>query len=115
MDVGNPEQKTITIFIKTPNQAHEDQTVEGVSLNWTVKDLKAHLSTVYPSRPVSDGADMLAVLAEVVGSCDIPGMSWYEPAAAQQLSAISVHHSSTPWIEVMLCQIGIDLVTWKQT
>lgn len=71
MDVGNPEQKTITIFIKTPNQAHEDQTVEGVSLNWTVKDLKAHLSTVYPSRPVSfDGADMLAVLAEVVSSCD---------------------------------------------
>lgn len=58
MDVGNPEHETtITIFIKTPNQAHEDQTVEGVCVNWTVRDLKAHLSTVYPSRPVSlDGA-----------------------------------------------------------
>lgn len=76
MDVGNPEQKTLTIFIKTPSQAHEDLTVEGVSLNWTVKDLKAHLSTVYPSRPVSfDGADMLTVLAEVVSSCDRQGGS----------------------------------------
>ncbi|XP_076589999.1 homocysteine-responsive endoplasmic reticulum-resident ubiquitin-like domain member 1 protein [Chaetodon auriga] len=55
MDVGHSEQKTITLFIKSPNQAHEDQTVEGVYLNWTVKDLKTHLSTVYPTRPaVSD-------------------------------------------------------------
>ncbi|KAG8012918.1 Homocysteine-responsive endoplasmic reticulum-resident ubiquitin-like domain member 1 protein [Nibea albiflora] len=55
MDAGESEQKTITLFIKTPNQAHEDQTVEGVRLSWTVKDLKTHLSTVYPSRPaVSD-------------------------------------------------------------
>lgn len=51
MDVGNPEETTISISIKTPNQAHEDQTIEGVSLNWTVKDLKRHLSTVFPSRP----------------------------------------------------------------
>lgn len=61
MDVGNPEEKTITIFIKTPNQTHEDQTIEGVSLSWTVKDLKTHLSTVFPSGPVSlDGPDLLA-------------------------------------------------------
>ncbi|XP_035520503.1 homocysteine-responsive endoplasmic reticulum-resident ubiquitin-like domain member 1 protein [Morone saxatilis] len=55
MDEGVSEQKTISLFIKTPNQTHEDQTVEGVCLNWTVKDLKTHLSTVYPTRPaVSD-------------------------------------------------------------
>nr|XP_046249513.1 homocysteine-responsive endoplasmic reticulum-resident ubiquitin-like domain member 1 protein [Scatophagus argus] len=55
MDVGDTEQKTITLFIKTPNQAHENQTVEGVCLSWTVKDLKTHLSSVYPTRPaVSD-------------------------------------------------------------
>lgn len=55
MDAGVSEQKTVTIVIKSPNLAHEDQTVESVHLNWTVKDLKTHLSTVYPTRPaVSD-------------------------------------------------------------
>lgn len=53
MDVGDSEQKMITIFIKAPNQACEDQAVEDVCLNWTVKDLKTHLATVYPTRPVS--------------------------------------------------------------
>ncbi|KAM7002941.1 homocysteine-responsive endoplasmic reticulum-resident ubiquitin-like domain member 1 protein [Tautogolabrus adspersus] len=50
MDVRDSQQ-TITIFIKTPNQAQEDQTIEGVCLNWTVRDLKTHLSTVYPTKP----------------------------------------------------------------
>ncbi|KAM9351898.1 homocysteine-responsive endoplasmic reticulum-resident ubiquitin-like domain member 1 protein [Symphorus nematophorus] len=55
MDVEDSEQRTISLHIKTPNQVHGDQTVEGIRLNWTVKDLKTHLSTVYPSRPaVSD-------------------------------------------------------------
>ncbi len=53
MDVEESERKMITLFIKTPNQAHDNQTVEGVSLNWTVKELKMHLSAVYPTRPVS--------------------------------------------------------------
>lgn len=75
MDVGNLEEKTITIFIKTPNQAHEDQTIHGVSLNWTVKDLKRHLSTVFPGRPVSFyGAGLLAALAEVASSCSL--LAW---------------------------------------
>lgn len=47
------EQKTITLLIKTPNQAQEDQAVEGVCPNWTVKDLKRHLSIVYTTKPVS--------------------------------------------------------------
>ncbi|KAM7414022.1 hypothetical protein PAMA_019038 [Pampus argenteus] len=55
MDVGDSQQKTLTLLIKTPNQAQEDQAVDGVCLNWTVKDLKTHLSAVYPTRPaVSD-------------------------------------------------------------
>lgn len=55
MDAGNSEQKTITLIIKTPNQAQEDRTIEGVSLQWTIKELKAHLSAVYPTKPaVSD-------------------------------------------------------------
>ncbi|XP_077452331.1 homocysteine-responsive endoplasmic reticulum-resident ubiquitin-like domain member 1 protein [Stigmatopora argus] len=55
MDVEDSQQKTITILIKTPSQAVEDQKVEGVHLNWTVKDLKKHLSAVYPTKlPESD-------------------------------------------------------------
>lgn len=78
MDVGNPEETTISISIKTPNQAHEDQTIEGVSLNWTVKDLKRHLSTVFPSRPVSlDGAGLLASLAEVASSYSFSEAVWW--------------------------------------
>ncbi|XP_040894921.1 homocysteine-responsive endoplasmic reticulum-resident ubiquitin-like domain member 1 protein [Toxotes jaculatrix] len=55
MDVGDSQQKMITLLIKTPSQNQGDQIVEGVHLNWTVKDLKTHLSTVYPTNPaVSD-------------------------------------------------------------
>ncbi|KAM6926143.1 homocysteine-responsive endoplasmic reticulum-resident ubiquitin-like domain member 1 protein [Lycodopsis pacificus] len=55
MDVGDSQQKTITLLIKTPNQANEDETVEGVCLNWTINDLKIHLSTFYTTKPaVSD-------------------------------------------------------------
>ncbi|CAJ1057599.1 homocysteine-responsive endoplasmic reticulum-resident ubiquitin-like domain member 1 protein [Xyrichtys novacula] len=55
MDGSDSQQRTVTVLIKTPSQAQEDQTVEGVCLNWTVRDLKTHLSTVYPTKPaVSD-------------------------------------------------------------
>ncbi|KAL6107379.1 herpud1 [Pungitius sinensis] len=55
MDVGDSQQKTIALLIKTPNQAREDQSVEGVDLNWTIHDLKRHLSSVYSTQPaVSD-------------------------------------------------------------
>ncbi|XP_072242726.1 homocysteine-responsive endoplasmic reticulum-resident ubiquitin-like domain member 1 protein [Leuresthes tenuis] len=55
MDVGDSQQETISLVIKTPNQAQEDRTIEGVNLTWTVKDLKTHLSSVYPNKPaVSD-------------------------------------------------------------
>ncbi|XP_034542460.1 homocysteine-responsive endoplasmic reticulum-resident ubiquitin-like domain member 1 protein [Notolabrus celidotus] len=51
MDVRDSQQKTITVIVKTPNQAQEDQTVEDVYLKWTVRDLKTHLTTVYPTNP----------------------------------------------------------------
>lgn len=54
MDTDDSGETTITLIVKTPNQAFQDQTVEGVLLSWTVKDLKMHLSAVYPSRPVSE-------------------------------------------------------------
>uniref|UniRef100_A0A3B3W2R6 Homocysteine-inducible, endoplasmic reticulum stress-inducible, ubiquitin-like domain member 1 n=1 Tax=Poecilia latipinna TaxID=48699 RepID=A0A3B3W2R6_9TELE len=49
------QQKTTSLLVKTPNQAQEDQIIDGVDMKWTVKDLKAHLSRVYPSKPaISD-------------------------------------------------------------
>ncbi|XP_059916979.1 homocysteine-responsive endoplasmic reticulum-resident ubiquitin-like domain member 1 protein [Gadus macrocephalus] len=51
MDRGGIQQRAITLVIKTPSQAYGDQTIEGVHLDWTVNDLKVHLSTVYPDKP----------------------------------------------------------------
>lgn len=51
MDHPGFQQNTIKLVIKAPNQAHGDQTVEGVELSWTVKDLKTHISNVYPDNP----------------------------------------------------------------
>ncbi|MGH0132390.1 UNVERIFIED_CONTAM: hypothetical protein FKN15_049216 [Acipenser sinensis] len=45
------EQQALTLTIKTPNQAFADQTVPGVVLTWTVKELKTHLTRIYPSHP----------------------------------------------------------------
>lgn len=41
----------ISIVVKTPNHRQEDQIISGVDINWTVQDLKTHLSTVYPTKP----------------------------------------------------------------
>ncbi|XP_056117130.1 homocysteine-responsive endoplasmic reticulum-resident ubiquitin-like domain member 1 protein [Rhinichthys klamathensis goyatoka] len=45
------DKETISLVIKTPNQFHGDQLIEGVRVDWTVKDLKCHLSEVYPNNP----------------------------------------------------------------
>uniref|UniRef100_A0A8C2B5I8 Homocysteine-inducible, endoplasmic reticulum stress-inducible, ubiquitin-like domain member 1 n=1 Tax=Cyprinus carpio TaxID=7962 RepID=A0A8C2B5I8_CYPCA len=45
------DKATISLVIKTPNQFHGDQLIEGVRVDWTVKDLKCHLSKVYPTNP----------------------------------------------------------------
>ncbi|XP_068178908.1 homocysteine-responsive endoplasmic reticulum-resident ubiquitin-like domain member 2 protein isoform X2 [Antennarius striatus] len=42
----------VTLVIKAPNQKYEDQTI-SCFLNWTVERLKAHISNVYPSKPLS--------------------------------------------------------------
>lgn len=42
----------VRLVVKAPNQQIEDQIME-VDLNWTVLDLKRHLSNSYPSKPVS--------------------------------------------------------------
>lgn len=40
----------VTLVVKAPNQKIGDLTVE-CALDWTVKQLKQHLSSVYPSKP----------------------------------------------------------------
>lgn len=51
MDGTLSEKESISLVIKTPNQAHGDQLIQDVNVNWTVKDLKTHLANVYPSKP----------------------------------------------------------------
>ncbi|XP_072292127.1 homocysteine-responsive endoplasmic reticulum-resident ubiquitin-like domain member 1 protein [Eucyclogobius newberryi] len=51
MEARGSPTKTISIVVKTPNQHQEDQTINGVNANWTVKDLKLHLSAVYATNP----------------------------------------------------------------
>ncbi|KAK7892032.1 hypothetical protein WMY93_023995 [Mugilogobius chulae] len=51
MEARGSPQKTISIVVKTPNQHQEDQTINDVNINWTIKDFKLHLSIVYPTKP----------------------------------------------------------------
>ena len=45
-------QMPVTLVVKAPNQKIQDLTIE-CGLEWTIRKLKEHLSTVYPSKPVS--------------------------------------------------------------
>ncbi|TRY66619.1 hypothetical protein DNTS_034056 [Danionella cerebrum] len=45
------DKETISLVVKTPNQFHGDQLIEGVLVDWTVMDLKSHLFKVYPTNP----------------------------------------------------------------
>lgn len=44
---------TVSLTIKAANQNFEDFVVSSCSLDWTIKDLKEHLSANYPRRPNS--------------------------------------------------------------
>lgn len=51
----------VTLVIRAPNQKYDDQTINCYQ-NWTVEKLKAHLSDVYPSKPVSIVAALSSTL-----------------------------------------------------
>lgn len=54
MDVtGTGVDLPVTLVIKAPSQRQDDQVVDCV-LSWTVRKLKEHLETVYPSKPKSN-------------------------------------------------------------
>ena len=52
MDPGVMVDLPVVLVIKAPNQKYTDQRIHCFQ-NWTVERLKAHLSDVYPSKPVS--------------------------------------------------------------
>ena len=41
----------VTLVVKTPNQKIQDLHI-ACALEWTVKQLKGHISSVYPTKPV---------------------------------------------------------------
>lgn len=45
-------ENNLCIVIKAPNQKYDDLKVK-CEPTWTILDLKKHLSTEYPSKPVS--------------------------------------------------------------
>lgn len=49
-----PQPEQVTLLVKSPNQRHRDLELSG-DRSWSVSHLKAHLSRVYPERPVSGG------------------------------------------------------------
>lgn len=42
----------VTLVVKTPNQKVDDLRID-CALEWSVEQLKRHLSRVYPTKPVS--------------------------------------------------------------
>ena len=51
-----PEPEPVTLLVKSPNQRHRDLELSG-DRSWSVGRLKAHLSRVYPERPVRGAPD----------------------------------------------------------
>ncbi|CAG4966277.1 unnamed protein product [Colias eurytheme] len=70
----------VTLIVKAPNQQIEDQNIE-CETSWTVRQLKGHLSEVYPSKPKTDEQKIIysgqllddnSVLKDVLRSYDCP-------------------------------------------
>ena len=60
-----PEPEPVTLLVKSPNQRHRDLELSG-DRSWSVGRLKAHLSRVYPERPVRGGPPTPAASARAV-------------------------------------------------
>ncbi|EPY77112.1 homocysteine-inducible, endoplasmic reticulum stress-inducible, ubiquitin-like domain member 1 isoform 2 [Camelus ferus] len=56
-----PEPEPVTLLVKSPNQRHRDLELSG-DRSWSVGCLKAHLSRVYPERPVAESTEQPAGL-----------------------------------------------------
>ncbi|KAG8510058.1 Homocysteine-responsive endoplasmic reticulum-resident ubiquitin-like domain member 1 protein, partial [Galemys pyrenaicus] len=51
-----PEPEPVTLLVKSPNQRHRDLELSG-DRSWSVSHLKAHLSRVYPERPIAESTE----------------------------------------------------------
>ena len=49
--VGTTSSSSVTLIIKAPNQSVSDQVIK-CEMAWSIQNLKDHLTTVYPSKPV---------------------------------------------------------------
>lgn len=99
------ESEPVTLLVKSPNQRHRDLELSS-DRSWNVGRLKAHLSRVYPERPVSGAPGSasqpasssppqgqpptaplrLACLGEWGGSGTVPPLSPPTSPASQQPS-----------------------------
>lgn len=110
MDLEDSQQKTTRLLVKTPNLAQEDQIIEDVDIKWTIKDLKAHLSRVYPSKPATSDQRLIFAgkllpdhlhLKDLFGQTDsIPTLHLVcamrnPPQAATKTKATEQPHSSS--------------------
>lgn len=78
----------VTLVIRAPNQKYDDQTINCYQ-NWTVEKLKAHLSDVYPSKPVSDFAPVLSKRSVSVSLLLWLVLNSSGPARMQQSDVVS--------------------------
>lgn len=66
------EQLTpVTLIVKAPNQKVEDRRI-ACNKGWTVRQLKEHLSTVYPEKPVCIACIASTVVTHLL-YCDMTG------------------------------------------
>uniref|UniRef100_A0A3P8X6L5 Ubiquitin-like domain-containing protein n=1 Tax=Cynoglossus semilaevis TaxID=244447 RepID=A0A3P8X6L5_CYNSE len=52
MEAEDRERNSISLIVKSPNQALDQHRLDQVNLNWTVRDLKIRLSRDFPTKPV---------------------------------------------------------------
>lgn len=76
----------VTLVVKTPNQKVDDLRID-CALEWSVEQLKRHLSRVYPTKPVRFWASSACVLVffSVTGELLCLIFGWFssgEPTSA---------------------------------
>lgn len=82
------EPEPVTLLVKSPNQRHRDLELSG-DRSWSVSRLKAHLSRVYPERPVS-GARPPASAPR--GLSHLPIAGWRSPGPLLQGGVLRASH-----------------------
>lgn len=80
------EADPVTLLVKSPNQRHRDLELSG-DRSWSVGHLKAHLSRVYPERPVRGAPDSRCQRPPSPG-CHLPNALLVPPGMPRLLPLI---------------------------